>query len=145
MHENARFLVDFLTKIVPGFFVVVSSYILYVILHFWGPAVPPPQRGPKEAFPRGICDSTQNKDFSRANWGVRSITARESSGMHDSGSRKIAPATCVPLFLQCLGGCNLCVPLFLQCLGRPNSCVPLFFAVFGAAWPTHSRPKHSQT
>ena len=32
-------------KMVHGFFVMVSCYILYVIFHFWGSAVPPPTKG----------------------------------------------------------------------------------------------------
>ena len=33
------------SKIVPGFFSVTFSYILYVISPFLGPAVPPPHKG----------------------------------------------------------------------------------------------------
>ena len=89
MHENVRFPVDFLPEMVPGFFVVVSCYILYIIFHFLGPAVPPPTTGTQTSISSRILRFESKQGFFSSKMRVRSITAGESSGTDDSGSFRL--------------------------------------------------------
>ena len=87
------------SKIVPGLFIMGFSHFLCVIFNFLGPAMVPPTRGPQTSILSRNLRLGSNNGFFSSKLLVHRIPARQSSGMHDSGLRKIAPKLRVPLFL----------------------------------------------